>query len=125
MNGTRPGLRPGRGSVLWARWRSTGWCSSTGSWPPLVQLRHATARDVLACWFGVDRSTITRAIGEVRPLLADRGCTVGPSVRLRTLAQVIDHLGADGKTEIIDGTEVHPGPPAGRRAQGPGSVHLR
>ncbi|WTX84985.1 transposase family protein [Streptomyces sp. NBC_00645] len=27
---------------------------------------------MLACWFGVDRSTITRAIGEVRPLLARR-----------------------------------------------------
>ncbi|MEJ8667519.1 transposase family protein [Streptomyces sp. MS1.AVA.1] len=27
---------------------------------------------MLACWFGVDRSTITRAIGEVRPLLAQR-----------------------------------------------------
>ncbi|MEU2380140.1 transposase family protein [Streptomyces misionensis] len=32
--------------------------------------RHATTHDVLACWFGVDRSTITRAITEVRPLLA-------------------------------------------------------
>lgn len=32
------------------------WCTSdTGS------------RNVLACWFGVDPSTITRAIGEVRP----------------------------------------------------------
>ncbi|MFD0104650.1 transposase family protein, partial [Streptomyces sp. NPDC127164] len=29
----------------------------------LVHLRHATTHDVLACWFGVDRSTITRAIG--------------------------------------------------------------
>ncbi|WP_405594641.1 transposase family protein [Streptomyces sp. NBC_01092] len=36
----------------------------------LVSLRHGTTHDVLACWFGVDRSTITRAIGEVRPLLA-------------------------------------------------------
>ncbi|MGC5236815.1 helix-turn-helix domain-containing protein [Streptomyces albogriseolus] len=32
----------------------------------LVHLRHATTHDVLACWFGVDRSTITRAIAEVR-----------------------------------------------------------
>ncbi|MFF1723275.1 helix-turn-helix domain-containing protein [Streptomyces sviceus] len=30
----------------------------------LVHLRHATTHDVLACWFGVDRSSITRAIGE-------------------------------------------------------------
>ncbi|MEU7018813.1 transposase family protein [Streptomyces sp. NPDC046385] len=30
----------------------------------LVHLRHGVTHDVLACWFGVDRSTITRAIGE-------------------------------------------------------------
>ncbi|WP_240804285.1 transposase family protein [Streptomyces sp. A0592] len=30
----------------------------------LVHLRHGATHDVLACWFGVDRSTITRAIGE-------------------------------------------------------------
>ncbi|MFI9064244.1 hypothetical protein ACIGQE_20590 [Streptomyces sp. NPDC053429] len=29
-----------------------------------------------ACWFGVDRSTITRATGEVRPMLAERGCSI-------------------------------------------------
>ncbi|MGI5440573.1 hypothetical protein ACQEV4_25310 [Streptomyces shenzhenensis] len=28
-----------------------------------MHLRHATAHDVLACWFGVDRAAITRAIG--------------------------------------------------------------
>lgn len=33
----------------------------------LVHLRHGVTHDVLACWFGVNRSTITRAIGEVRP----------------------------------------------------------
>jgi len=78
----------------------------------LVHLRHATTHDVLACWFGVDRSTITRAIGEVRPLLAERGCTISPGVRLRTLAEVIDHLGASGKTGIIDGTEIRVRRPA-------------
>ncbi|MFD3555890.1 transposase family protein [Streptomyces goshikiensis] len=41
----------------------------------LVHLRHGISHDVLACWFGADRSTITQAIGEVRPLLAIRGCT--------------------------------------------------
>src|SRR3712207_3095932 len=41
----------------------------------LVDLRHGVTHDVLACWFGVSRSTIPRAIGEVRPLLAERGCT--------------------------------------------------
>lgn len=81
----------------------------------LVHLRHATTHDVLACWFGVDRSTITRAITEVRPLLAERGCTVSSGVRLRTLAEVIDHLGADGKTGIIDGTEIRVRRPAAGR----------
>jgi DDE superfamily endonuclease len=37
----------------------------------LVHLRHAVTHDVLACWFGVSRSTITRAGGEVRSLLAE------------------------------------------------------
>ncbi|WP_324605059.1 transposase family protein [Streptomyces sp. NRRL S-1022] len=81
----------------------------------LVHLRHATTHDVLACWFGVDRSTITRAIGEVRPLLAERGCTISPGVRLRTLAEVVDHLGASGKTGIIDGTEIRVRRPAAGR----------
>lgn len=78
----------------------------------LVHLRHGTTHDVLACWFGVDRSTITRAINEVRPLLAERGCTLSPDVRLRTLAEVVDHLGATGKTGIIDGTEIRVRRPA-------------
>ncbi|GAA4994620.1 hypothetical protein GCM10023205_79240 [Yinghuangia aomiensis] len=71
----------------------------------LVHLRHGTTHDVLACWFGVDRSTITPVISEVRPLLAERGCTVSPGVRLKTLAEVVDDLGATGKTGTADGTE--------------------
>ncbi|MFI0231232.1 transposase family protein [Streptomyces sp. NPDC017086] len=81
----------------------------------LVHLRHGVTHDVLACWFGVDRSTITRAIGEVRPLLAGRGCTVSSGVRLRTLAEVVDPLGADGKMGIIDGTEIRVRRPAAGR----------
>ncbi|MCX4562171.1 transposase [Streptomyces phaeochromogenes] len=78
----------------------------------LVHLRHGATHDVLACWFGVDRSTITRAIAEIRPLLAMRGCTVAPDIRLRTLAEVIDHFGASGQTGIIDGTEIRVRRPA-------------
>ncbi|WP_306325979.1 helix-turn-helix domain-containing protein [Streptomyces venezuelae] len=78
----------------------------------LVHLRHGVTHDVPACWFGVDRSTITRAIGEGRPLLAERGCTVSPDVRLRTLAEVVEHLGAGGQTGIIDGTEIRSGGPS-------------
>jgi hypothetical protein len=81
----------------------------------LVHLRHGVTHDVLACWFGVDRSTITRAVGEVRPLLAERGCTVSPDARLRTLADVVDHLGASGTTGIIDGTEIRVRRPAAGR----------
>ncbi|MEU8952115.1 transposase family protein [Streptomyces sp. NPDC048489] len=78
----------------------------------LVHLRHGATHDVLACWFSVDRSTITRAIGEVRPLLAERGCTVRPDVRLRTLGEVVTHLGTSGTTGIIDGTEIRVRRPA-------------
>ncbi|MFJ8364453.1 transposase family protein [Streptomyces sp. NPDC093984] len=66
----------------------------------LVHLRHVVTHDVLACWFGVDRSTITRADGEVRPLLAERGCTISPGVRLRTLAEIVDQLGL---VRLLDG----------------------
>ncbi|MEV7815597.1 MULTISPECIES: transposase family protein [Streptomyces] len=44
----------------------------------LIHLRHG----VTHCWFGVGRSTITWAIGEVWPLLAELGCIVSPDVRL-------------------------------------------
>ncbi|MFD9330355.1 transposase family protein [Streptomyces sp. NPDC060065] len=81
----------------------------------LVHLRHAVTHDVPACWFGVDRSTITRAITEVRPLLAERGCTISPDVRLRTLAEVVDDLGVTGQTGIIDGTEIRVRRPAAGR----------
>ena len=72
----------------------------------LVHLRHGTTHDVLACWFGVHRSTISRAIGEIRPLLAERGCRVEAGVRLRTLADVVAYLGASGRTALMDATEV-------------------
>ncbi|MFJ5900870.1 transposase family protein [Streptomyces sp. NPDC093064] len=48
----------------------------------------------------------------MRPLLAERGCTISPGVRLRSLAEVVDHLGASGKTGIIDGTEIRVRRPA-------------
>ncbi|MFJ4871387.1 transposase family protein [Streptomyces sp. NPDC088757] len=85
----------------------------------LVHLHYGATHDVLACWSGVDRSTIIRAIGEVRPLPAGRGCTISPGVRLRTLPEVIDHLGVSGQTGIIDGTEIRVRRPAtGRKVSG-------
>jgi hypothetical protein len=74
----------------------------------LVHLRHGVTHDVLACWYGADRSTITRAVNEVRPLLAERGCPVSPDVRLRSLAEAVDHLGASGKTARGPGRSVTP-----------------
>ncbi|WP_327743509.1 transposase family protein [Streptomyces europaeiscabiei] len=81
----------------------------------LVHFRHGATHDVLACRCGVDRSTITRAVGEVWPQLAERGCSLSPVVRLRSLAEVVDRLGATGKTGIIDGTEIRVHPPAAGR----------
>ncbi|MFJ9729514.1 transposase family protein [Streptomyces sp. NPDC101209] len=45
----------------------------------LVHLQDGATHDLLACWFDVDRFTMTRATGEVRALLAERGCTVSPA----------------------------------------------
>ncbi|MGW6876057.1 transposase family protein [Streptomyces xanthophaeus] len=81
----------------------------------MAHLRHGATHDVLACWFGVDRSTVSRAIGEVRPLLAEQGCTISQDLRLRTLAETIDYLGASGQTGIIDSTEIRVRRPAAGR----------
>lgn len=56
----------------------------------------------------MDRSTITRAVGEIRPLLAARGFAVPgkPGLRLRTLADVFAYATAEGVELRIDGTEV-------------------
>ncbi|WP_240002916.1 MULTISPECIES: hypothetical protein [unclassified Streptomyces] len=40
------------------------------------------------------------------------GCTVAPDIRLRTLAEVVDHLGAGRQAGMIDGTEVRVRRPA-------------
>jgi hypothetical protein len=64
----------------------------------------------------VSRSTITRAVGEVRPLLAERGCTVAGEVRLRTGGDVAAHLGASGQLGLQDATEVPVRRPVAGRA---------
>ncbi|MEV7952306.1 hypothetical protein AB0O74_35755 [Streptomyces rubiginosohelvolus] len=56
-----------------------------------------------------------RAIGEVRPLLGERGCTITAGLRLGTIAEVIDYLGTAGRTGIIDGTEIRVRRPAAGR----------
>ena len=73
----------------------------------LVILRFQLPHAALAVFYGVDRSTITRAAGEIRPLLARRGFAVPgqPGLRLRTLADVFAYAAAQGVTLRIDGTE--------------------
>ena len=64
----------------------------------LVYLRFQLPQELLAELYGVHRSTVTRAVGEVRPLLAVRGFAVPgePGVRLRTLADVFAYSAARG-----------------------------
>ncbi|MFE5833739.1 transposase family protein [Streptomyces sp. NPDC056508] len=83
----------------------------------LIHLRHDLPHSVLALLFGVDRSTVTRAIGEIRGLLAERGCKVPdrPGIRPRTLADVFAYAQAEGVEPRLDATEVQVrGPTAGR-----------
>ncbi len=83
----------------------------------LVILRFQLPHAALAVFYGVHRSTITRAVGEIRPLLAQRGFAVPgqPGLRLATLADVFAYAAAEGVTLRIDGTEVQVRrPPAGR-----------
>lgn len=74
----------------------------------LVVLRFQLPHAALALWYQVDRATITRAVGEIRPLLAARGFAVPgkPGLRLRTLADVFAYAAAEGVQLRIDGTEV-------------------
>jgi hypothetical protein len=74
----------------------------------LVHLRMQLPHKALAVIYGVDRSTVTRAVGEIRPLLAARGFAVPgePGLRLRTLADVFAYAASRGVTIRLDGTEV-------------------
>lgn len=74
----------------------------------LVHLRFQLPHGALALFYKVDRSTITRAVGEIRPLLAARGFAVPgkPGLRLKTLADVFAYAASEGVELRIDGTEV-------------------
>jgi hypothetical protein len=88
----------------------------------LVILRFQLPHAALAVFYGVHRSTITRAVHEIRPLLAARGFAVpaSPGIRLKTLADVFAYAASQGVRLRIDGTEVQVRRPAagrpGRRA---------
>ena len=72
----------------------------------LVVLRLQIPHAALAVMFGVDRSTVTRAVREVRPLLAGRGYATVQGRRLHTLADVFAYAAACGITLRLDGSEV-------------------
>jgi hypothetical protein len=74
----------------------------------LVALRFQLPHAALAQLYRVDRSTVTRAVHEIRPLLAARGFAVPghPDLRLRTLADVFAYAAAEGVELRLDGTEV-------------------
>jgi hypothetical protein len=74
----------------------------------LVYLRFQLPHKALAELYRVDRPAVTRAIHEVRPLLAARGFAVPgePGIRLRTLADLFAYAAARGVTIRLDGTEV-------------------
>src|SRR6266508_2122455 len=73
----------------------------------LVILRFQLPHQAMSVLDGVNRATITRAVHEVRPLLARRGFAVpdAPGVRLHTLADVFAYAAAHGVWLRIDGTE--------------------
>ncbi|WP_280526228.1 transposase [Couchioplanes caeruleus] len=72
----------------------------------LAHLRLGLPHEAIAVVFGVDRSTITRAIGQLRPLLASRGCAAPSGVRLHSLADVFAYAAAEGVTVRLDATEI-------------------
>jgi len=85
----------------------------------LVILRLQLPHQALAVLYGVDRATVTRAVHQIRPLLARRGFAVPdqPGLRLNRLADVFAYAAAQGVELRIDGTEVQV---AGHQPTGPG-----
>jgi len=72
----------------------------------LTVLRLQVPHAALAAMFGVDRSTVTRAVREVRPLLAGRGYATPAGPRLHTLADVFAYAAAHGIRLRAGGSEV-------------------
>jgi DDE superfamily endonuclease/Helix-turn-helix of DDE superfamily endonuclease len=72
----------------------------------LAVLRLQVPHAALAQMYGVHRCTVTRAVREVRPLLAGRGYATEQGQRLQTLADVFAYAGAHGITLRLDGSEI-------------------
>ncbi|MFD0509245.1 transposase family protein [Streptomyces chiangmaiensis] len=72
----------------------------------LVHLRTGLTHAALGVIYEVGSSTIGRAVGEIRPLLAERGFAVPERpLRLRTLEDVFAYAEAENVTLRIDGME--------------------
>lgn len=88
----------------------------------LIHLRHDLPHAVLGVLSGVDRSAVTRAVGEVRRLPAKRSFAVPdrPGLRLRMLEDVFAYAQAGGIELRLDATEIQVRRPVagrgGRRA---------
>jgi len=72
----------------------------------LAWLRLALPHQALAVLYGVDRSTVSNAVRQIRPLLAGRGFATPSGQRLHTLADVLAYAAAEGLIVRLDGTEI-------------------
>lgn len=81
----------------------------------LAWLRLAMPHEALALLYGVDRSTVSGAVRQIRPLLANRGFATPTGQRLHTLADVLAYAAAEGLTVRLDGTEIQVRRPTANR----------
>jgi hypothetical protein len=90
----------------------------------LAWMRLALPHQALGLLYGVDRSTVSNAIRQIRPLLANRGFATVSGPRLHTLADLLAYAAAEKVTIRLDGTEIQVRRPQanrpGRRAFGSG-----
>lgn len=82
----------------------------------LVWLRLGLPQQCLAILYGVDRSTVSAAVRQLRTLLANRGFATPTGVRLATLADVFAYAAAEGLTVRVDGTEIQVRRPRAHKA---------
>jgi Helix-turn-helix of DDE superfamily endonuclease/DDE superfamily endonuclease len=81
----------------------------------LAWLRLAMPHQALAVLYGVDRSTISAAVRQITPLLANRGFASPTGVRLHTLADVLAYPATEGLVVRLDGTEIQVSSPQAHR----------
>ena len=72
----------------------------------LAVLRLQIPQSVSAIMFDVDRSTVTRAVHQIRPLLAGRGFATPRGHRLRTLEDVFAYADHHKVALRVDGSEI-------------------